>query len=142
MVLIAFMMTGVVVFAQERRMGYRDEDMTARREDRRTHTHRVAGDRDAAIKRELSMSDRQFDRYHQANKSYHERLSHMRHASTNEHGRKAEFMKLRKDHERDMRSILNKRQYQQWSERERSLHHHRRDHDGERRRTHSESHSR
>ncbi|HTF21581.1 MAG TPA: hypothetical protein VK658_26060 [Chryseolinea sp.] len=127
LVLIAFMMAGVVVLAQERGRGHRDEDVTARRDNRDAHNHRVASDRYAKIKRELSLSDRQFDRFQEANKSYREKLSHMKHASLNEHSRKAEFMKLRKGHERDLRSILNKKQYQQWNDRKKSHHHQRGD---------------
>lgn len=123
LILIAFMVTGVVALAQERSRKYRDDDMTARRDERRTHSHRVEGNRHAGIKQELSLTDRQYDRFRQENRSYREKLSRMKHHSLHEQSRKAEFMKLKKAHEREMKSILNKKQYQQWSDRKRADHH-------------------
>ena len=138
LVLIAFMMAGVIVFAQEKGRGYRGDDMTARRDDRRAHNHSVAADRDAKIKRELSLTDRQYDRFQEANKSYLEKLSHMKHPSRNEGARKAEFMKLRNDYERSMKSILNKKQYQRWSDMRPSHHPRAHHHRGERHHSHND----
>jgi hypothetical protein len=138
LILVAFMMAGVVVFAQEKGRGYRGDDMTARRDDRHAHNHRVAADRGARIKRELSLSERQYDRFQEVDKSYRQQLSHMKHTSRHEGGRRAEFMKLRKDYDKSMKSILSKKQYHKWSEMKKSPHHHR----GDTRRKHNDGHAR
>lgn len=89
---------------------------TARNEKHRAHSQKVAADRMLKLKTELSLTDRQFEKFQAANKTFRDKASKLKEGALNEEQKKAEFRKLREEHEKSIKSILNKDQYKKWSE--------------------------
>lgn len=90
--------------------------VAARREQHRAHARQVNEDRAARMKSELSLSDKQFDKMQNAQREFREKASKLREKGLSDESRKAEFKKLRDEHEKAIKSILNKEQYKKWTE--------------------------
>lgn len=93
---------------------------TARREQHNAQMKKVAEDRAARFKSELSLSDEQFSKIQEANKSFREKSSELRNKRLTEDERRAEFRKLRKEHDAAMKTVLSKEQYEKWNEMKKS----------------------
>jgi len=92
------------------------EHQNAQRAQHRAHGQKVANDRAEKVKRDLSLSDQQFEKFQKANAQFHERATELKKKQLGDDARKTEFGKLRKDYEKSMKSILNKEQYKKWTE--------------------------
>lgn len=108
------------VLTPEQRSAWQ-EHQAARRDERRAHSDKVANDRALKIKSDLSMSDKQFEKFEKANQDFRQKAKALRNKSANDKSltdeqRKAEFKKLRSAYEKEMRSILNKEQYRKWTD--------------------------
>lgn len=93
---------------------------TARREQHSAQMKKASDDRAAKFKSELSLTDEQFSKIQDANKSFREKSSELRNKRLTEDERKAEFRKLRKEHDGTMKTVLSKEQYEKWNEMKKS----------------------
>ena len=89
---------------------------SARREQHRAHGQKVANDRAEKIRKDLSLTDEQFEKFQKANTQFRQGAMELKKKQLGEEERKAEFGKLRKEYDKSMKSILNKDQYKKWSE--------------------------
>ena len=101
---------------------------TARRDEHRAHSQKVTEDRALKLKSDLGMSDTQFSKFQDANKTFTEKAMKLKQQSMSDDSRKDAFRKLRNDYDKSVKSILSKDQYKKWSEMKKD-HGHRGHHD-------------
>jgi len=89
---------------------------TARRDEHRAHSQKVAWDRALKLKNDLGMSDNQFSKFQDANKTFREKATKLKQQSMSDDSRKDAFRKLRSEYDKSVKSILNKDQYKKWSD--------------------------
>ena len=89
---------------------------TARREEQRAHGQKVANDRAERIKKDLSLSDAQFEKFQKTNSEFRKQAHELRQKQLSDEARKNEFVKIRKSYDKSIKSILSKEQYKKWSE--------------------------
>lgn len=96
--------------------------IAARREQHRARAQQVKEERAARMKSELSLTDKQFEKLQNAQREFKDKASKLRDKRLSEESRKAEFRELRQEHEKKVKSILNKDQYQKWIEMKKKPH--------------------
>ena len=89
---------------------------TARREEHRAHSQQVGEDRALKLKKDLGLSNTQFTKFQDANKTFREKASHLRQEANSDESKKDAVKKLRADYDKSMKSILTKDQYKKWSD--------------------------
>lgn len=107
-----------------------EADQVARRENYRAHSHKVADDRAVRIRQELSLSDKQFEKFEKANQHFRTQASELKRKQLSDEERKTGFNKLKKEHDSSMKSILSRQQYKQWTEMKKNQHKRHGKHDG------------
>ncbi|MGC3946170.1 MAG: hypothetical protein QM762_16905 [Chryseolinea sp.] len=98
------------------------EQQNARREEHRAHGQKVANDRAEKIRKDLSLSDKQYEKFQKANAEFHQKAMELKKKELGNDARKAEFGRLSKDYDKSIKSILNKDQYKKWSDMKRAHH--------------------
>ncbi|MEJ1238115.1 hypothetical protein WBG78_08300 [Chryseolinea sp. T2] len=103
------------VLTEEQRSKWQAQQ-SARRDEHRAHGQRVANDRAEKIRKDLSLSDAQFEKFQKANAAFRRQAHELKQKQLSDDTRKNEFSKLRKNYDKSIKSIFSKDQYKKWSE--------------------------